>query len=441
MRILIGLAGATLLGACFDVAPYACDGDAQCQRGAFAGTCEGIGYCSYPDTTCEDGRRWGPHAGDGLADRCLDIDAATGSGSTTAPPTATTLDSDAMTSGSSGDSTSAGECPDWPDDVGARRPLDYGGFGPVANFPLLLVLTPDRIDYDATRPDGTDVRLFDEGGNELPHEIARWVPGGTSLLWVQLATATQDGGRLWMYWDGPSVHTFSDGEPVWAEHRGAYHFEQSFDAAANAGVSVSAVAVDFGASPVGDAIVMTTDSRASIDSGLEDTLGVGTLSAWVSFDNVADGGNAVIAARGDSPPGDGGFAIELSRIVDTGAIEFSRDFTGGPSLWETPGGAVTAQTWHHLAVVVGGDPFDATIYVDGVSAGATVFDPPFGATVDDPAATVVRLFGNESGTAALEGALDELRITDLPRTQAWISAEYRAGRDELVTYGAAQTCP
>ncbi len=428
------------LGACFDAAPYACDDDVQCQRGQFAGTCETVGYCSYPDDDCGSGRRWGPHAGDGLADACVDAEAATGSDATTSA-SATTIDSDAMTSGSSTTATTDAACSGWPADVAARRPLDYVGFGPVANFPLLVVLTPERIDYDATAPDGSDLRFLDEAGNELPHEIARWEPGGTSLLWVLLAAVTQDGDRIWMYWDGPSVHAFTDGELVWAEHRGAYHFEQTFDAAGGAGVGVSAVSVAFTGSPVGDGIAMTTTSRASIDSGLEDSLGVGTWSAWVSFDDVADGGNAVIAARGDGPPGDGGFAIELSRVADDGAIEFSRDFTSGPAVWETPSGAVSAQTWHHLAVVVGGDPFAATVYVDGVSAGATTMDTFFGAPIDAADATQVRLFGNDSGTAALEGMLDELRVTDLPRTPAWVSAEYRAGRDELVTFGAMENCP
>lgn len=35
-----------------------------------AGRCERNAYCSYPDLACEPGRRWGPFAGDGLADAC-----------------------------------------------------------------------------------------------------------------------------------------------------------------------------------------------------------------------------------------------------------------------------------------------------------------------------------------------------------------------------------
>jgi len=35
-----------------------------------AGRCELNTYCTYPDVACEPGRRWGPFAGDGLADAC-----------------------------------------------------------------------------------------------------------------------------------------------------------------------------------------------------------------------------------------------------------------------------------------------------------------------------------------------------------------------------------
>lgn len=51
---------------------FACESDGQCGDGELLGTCEASGFCSFPDATCESGRRYGEHAPDDLADSCVD---------------------------------------------------------------------------------------------------------------------------------------------------------------------------------------------------------------------------------------------------------------------------------------------------------------------------------------------------------------------------------
>lgn len=58
---------------------FACDQAADCSDGGSVGTCEPTGWCSFPDTTCESGSRYGELAGDGLAGQCVDPIAGTGS--------------------------------------------------------------------------------------------------------------------------------------------------------------------------------------------------------------------------------------------------------------------------------------------------------------------------------------------------------------------------
>lgn len=56
--------------ACTEPAPYPCATDSECVVDKATGLCERNAFCSYPDVACEPGRRWGPFAGDGLADAC-----------------------------------------------------------------------------------------------------------------------------------------------------------------------------------------------------------------------------------------------------------------------------------------------------------------------------------------------------------------------------------
>src|SRR5262245_19025560 len=56
---------------CASRTPYHCTDDTQCVDHSTAGVCEATGFCSFPDSSCEGGRRYEQHAGDGLANQCL----------------------------------------------------------------------------------------------------------------------------------------------------------------------------------------------------------------------------------------------------------------------------------------------------------------------------------------------------------------------------------
>jgi hypothetical protein len=50
---------------------YVCTDSSTCTLGGVQGTCEATGFCSFPDTTCPSGRRYGEYGGDGLMDTCV----------------------------------------------------------------------------------------------------------------------------------------------------------------------------------------------------------------------------------------------------------------------------------------------------------------------------------------------------------------------------------
>jgi len=62
---LASLACVVLVSACspFGGGEFVCSEDAECTGGPGAGTCEPDGRCSFPDTACGEGRRYGGFAG------------------------------------------------------------------------------------------------------------------------------------------------------------------------------------------------------------------------------------------------------------------------------------------------------------------------------------------------------------------------------------------
>lgn len=110
MASLVRAGVLALLGAACVVGSSSCGADAfscaQAQACGAGGQCEAAGYCSFPDDACGSGRRYGEHAGGGLAGVCVPAgqdpdgsgDDGTGDGSATV---------DAATGGSAGSTVPA----------------------------------------------------------------------------------------------------------------------------------------------------------------------------------------------------------------------------------------------------------------------------------------------------------------------------------------------
>jgi hypothetical protein len=54
---------AMIASGCIKPAAFECTSDPQCTRAGLQGTCEQVGFCSFPDTTCASGRRFGEVSG------------------------------------------------------------------------------------------------------------------------------------------------------------------------------------------------------------------------------------------------------------------------------------------------------------------------------------------------------------------------------------------
>ncbi|MBL4689331.1 MAG: LamG domain-containing protein [Nannocystaceae bacterium] len=149
MRVAVGIVGLWVGLACGPPAAFLCQSDAQCDQPSDPhGTCEAGGYCSYPDGTCDSGRRFGAHAPDEVAQQCVTVGpaASSTSGSTAArdsgseggqTSTGASGDTLALTSGAS--STTSGVS------TGMSEGSDGGSTGELSDPDLVLWLTFDDL--------------------------------------------------------------------------------------------------------------------------------------------------------------------------------------------------------------------------------------------------------------------------------------------------------
>lgn len=93
---------------CLSTSAFACTDDTQCIQDGILGTCEDIGFCSFPDPACSSDKRFGEHAGGGLGSQCVAPEDETGTDEDTDGGDADTVNPETDGTETGDDSTSTG---------------------------------------------------------------------------------------------------------------------------------------------------------------------------------------------------------------------------------------------------------------------------------------------------------------------------------------------
>ncbi len=305
--------------------------------------------------------------------------------------------------------------------------------GDTGDTIVLVRLHDGNFQFQAALPDGGDVR-FVAGDDKTP--LAYHFEKYDSLLneafvWVRIpglkAGAKQ---TLWLYYGNPAAPRSEDPKGTYDEAtRLIYHFGNTgapADSTKNAN-NASSVGLPSSGSLIGagQRMLGSDPVRIAFTESLKRAAGDPfTWSAWVK--PSGDTARAVIFYWGDR---DNGFEIGLASGVPYFEIH------DGAASGRSPAGAPLANgAWKHLAVVSASGV--TTLYVDGVSY----------ASLDRgvPSLTDAALLGADStGGNGLIGEIDELEISKVARSPAWVkfaaaSQSGSADNLKLVTMGAEE---
>ena len=326
----------------------------------------------------------------------------------------------------------------------------------LENFPLLVRVSPDRIDgfgYDLCQTDGKDIQFTSEDGKTTyPHEIDEWNTDGESLVWVRVPLSA--GLKLKMKFGDEFITkapAYTTNGAVWkgAGYFTVYHLNETvgsgtanypaydssrygFDAEAKKGGSGNAAQIaTYAAGAIGRARSLNSTAQYSgnaLVGGNYGPLGVGdkfTVSGW--FYVTSGSGGQVICARKNAT-GDPGWMFTVgnaNQIYVYGANSSAIGFPVGMNFASVPGG------WFHLAVAYNGQ--SATVYFQGANKG----------TKTVPAAPTENgwnfSIGNVTAlnSSALSGQQDEVRIRKGLPSDAWVKAEYENGTNAAYVVAAS----
>ena len=327
---------------------------------------------------------------------------------------------------------------EWRWGFGCRRPIRIKAGAvnaELTNFPLLVSTAGTTVAPSlkheggggkVVHSNGWDI-LFTaaDGTNRLDHENDGYSPeSGDYNAWVRVPTISPAADTiLWMYYRMGGLDKSSENATnVWDDgYLGVWHLSEDEGLAApqmldstvntNDGTVVNDVdgavdgkifrAADFGGS---------SDYIDCASSGWNINPTNVTIHAWVKRNNDD---YSVIAGKGNK--------FSLSYYAD-GRGRWWRYRTGISPAWNEASGSILGGAWRHVVLSYEDGSSSATLYVNGKSRTMNmVGGPPSGDVICDAMEFTISV---DDPDQAVRGKIDEVRLSKVVRTPAWMAACY-----------------
>jgi hypothetical protein len=314
--------------------------------------------------------------------------------------------------------------------------------GDLNNFPVLIsTIDADWIEDSQGTPghvaqtDGGDI-LFtaSDGSTKLDHEIETYNPvTGELVAWVKVPALSDSFDTvIYIYYGNTSLAEGSNqwnAAGVWSNNfREVFHLHEAsgtlYDSTTSgytgtAGVNVTqgvdgkiSKAVDFDGS---------ANSHVTLSDGSMAGNQIWTMSAWVRADAILGEWDAIVHKGRDSDDDWQGLWINGSNRLSLG--------------WEAAGGGgnvdgsvLSAGQWYYVAGTYDGT--NRRLYLNGALDGGPDPSGPHDTSIDE-ATQIGEDYPNGS---ALDGIVDEVRISTIARPVEWIQTEYNNQRAPAAFY-------
>ena len=312
----------------------------------------------------------------------------------------------------------------------------YTGTSTLANFPVLVRISPERISgfsYADCAADGRDIAFVDAEGNALDREIDTWDTEGESLVWVRIPSFSSSTTFTMTYKDQavmvqPLCQTNG---AVWtaAGYIGVWHFGE------NGGTAVDSTGHGLDATETGSSSLAPQSkvggARAVASGALqvadyESTYGGATVfsaSGWFYCPGVTAGYRSIMnkkTSAGAAWNSASGWYLEMNNsLTQIGLIgcNSTKYNCSIPNI---------TQGWNHFHIVSSGS--NVKLYLNGSTTPAINKDH------------ALKAAGVPLNLMPTVGYADEFRVRGIVSEADWTAGEYKTVSDaSFLSYGAAAT--
>jgi len=305
----------------------------------------------------------------------------------------------------------------------------------LGNFPMLVRLNDERVDYSETQDTGADIRIVSEDGKlVLSHEIELWDESGSSDLWVRFPEVPAEGSPspvFYIYFGNDTAPNTSAPAEVWSNAYTSVHHMGTMvdstltghDGQPNGGVASGPGLVGLTSIFDGDNDFIAVPSESDYD--YTDDMTLETLIRVDAFDTSFQ----AIVTKGDSA-----WRLHRDNNSDYAAFANTNRIIGTDStVAET---SINTGAWHTVAMSLGNNR--KRVFIDGV----LIQDESFNASMATSSDLV--MFGENAQATQryFEGAIDEVRLSPARRSANWLRTSHRAMRDlGMLQYEPPTSCP
>lgn len=311
----------------------------------------------------------------------------------------------------------------------------------VTDFPLLVRLDADRLDFSQAGEGGKDLRFSDADGSPIPFQIERWdAAGSRAEAWVRVPRidGNSDKDFISYHWGKSTAVSASRGDSVFSRSNG---FLSSYNLNETSGEALDAVsppangggAATRGVPGIIGNAYRFTGGNTYVNLPGERLSGAAafTVSLWAKEAMPFSGINSEPRTTliGMSAAASGDFAI-ISQDRRLGAVSGFR--ADGEILLETL--IPLPEAWHHIAVTYDGREF--RLYDAGAVAVAHAAD---GIKAAGPGLSIGALHTDGgTWTGNFIGEIDAVQISGEARGPAWIKLAFESQREGsgLLSFGA-----
>ncbi|MCX4247178.1 DUF2341 domain-containing protein [Paraliomyxa miuraensis] len=315
------------------------------------------------------------------------------------------------------------------------------GTQPLLDFTALIAFAGDEGLRDVAsgghvlEPDGADLVFRDANLQPLARELVSYAAGsGRFVIWVRIPEIAADvDTTIYLDYGAPSLVDLSPTNAWNDAYRAVWHFEEPVveggqirDSSdhGNHGTATNMDASNGGmGGRVGRAVSFSQpNATIVIGNGGLDLPGPVTFEGWGRMDASYAGWQRLFhkGTELDFPLSMG---VGDSATGQLGTAYLAVNYLSIPSVdLEYPIPGFAYGQWYHYAGVVGGPGNDVALFVNGVRVLSTTFTNPI-----ETGHALLHL-GNMSATGSSRlwsGMIDELRFSNVARSDAWIEAGFR----------------
>ncbi len=297
----------------------------------------------------------------------------------------------------------------------------------LTDFPMLVKLNSDNFDFSKANSDGSDIRFTDSDGvTLLPYEIEAYDSTNQKAeVWVKIPSISSTADtEFYLYFGNPSASDIQSSD-VWDNNYAAvWHMESSNGTAKDSTVNGNDGTVNGGVTEVdgitgkaldldGSSGYISVPSNSSLD--ITDTL---SLEVWVKI----EGGYRILTKQYDSNG-------NLPYHIDSANSHFRfLTYESGTQHYVSSEIAPTG-SWQYIVATydksLSSD--NMKIYVDGLFEASSTY-------TDGLSTNALELWMGRYSTGYLKGTIDEVRISNIARSDAYISATHTAIVNTLLSF-------